>query len=512
VVNGAEHVVPLEAADYYDEVSKAVGPRTLEILERRRRTARIRRRGWLIRRMLLLADVSGLLVAFSIAQLLAPETADGLSRAFELLIFAGTLPLWVVLAKLYGLYEADEERTDHSTVDELVGVFHLITVGTWGSYALARLSGLGDRYERYLVFWGLGVATVTAARVLSRGYSRSRMTYVQNAIIVGAGDVGQLIGRKMVQHPEYGINLVGFIDDEPKERRAELEHVTLLGPPERLPAIVRMFDIERVVIAFSREPHERTLELIRALSDLDVQVDLVPRLFEVIGPSITVHTVEGLPLVGLPPVRISRSSRVIKRALDVIGALLFLALTAPVFLLIAWRIKRDSKGPVFYRQKRLGMNRTEFTMLKFRTMSLDTDDTPHRDFIEATMSRLATPTDNGLYKLEREDVVTQVGKKLRRMNLDELPQLINVLRGDMSLVGPRPCLEYETEFFAPHHFERFMVPAGLTGLWQVTARAHATFGEALDMDVAYVRAWSLGLDLVLILRTTRQFLSRNGTR
>jgi lipopolysaccharide/colanic/teichoic acid biosynthesis glycosyltransferase len=153
----------------------------------------------------------------------------------------------------------------------------------------------------------------------------------------------------------------------------------------------------------------------------------------------------------------------------------------------------------------------EFTVLKFRTMRVGTDDAAHRDFIKQTMSSSATPTTNGLYKLEREDAVTPFGRFLRRTSLDELPQLINVLRGEMAMVGPRPCLAYETEHFSPHHFERFDVPQGITGLWQVTARAHATFGEALDMDVLYARSWSLGLDIGLLLRTPIHILRRKGT-
>src|SRR5439155_11960481 len=159
-----------------------------------------------------------------------------------------------------------------------------------------------------------------------------------------------------------------------------------------------------------------------------------------------------------------------------------------------------------FRQKRLAMNQREFTALKFRTMKVDTDNTEHREYIKATMSAEAEPGSNGMYKLDRAGAVTPVGRWLRKTSLDELPQLINVLRGDMSLVGPRPCIAYETEFFAPHHFERFLVPAGLTGLWQVTARASSTFGEALDMDVLYARGWSLGLDLKLLARTPFQLL------
>ena len=143
-------------------------------------------------------------------------------------------------------------------------------------------------------------------------------------------------------------------------------------------------------------------------------------------------------------------------------------------------------------------------------MRVGADTGVHREYIKTTMNADLAANGNGLYKLERQDAVTRVGRWLRATSLDELPQLINVLRGDMSLVGPRPCIPYETEYFRPHHFERFLVPAGLTGLWQVTARAHSTFGEALDMDVAYVRGWSLGLDLRLLCRTPLTVLARRG--
>jgi lipopolysaccharide/colanic/teichoic acid biosynthesis glycosyltransferase len=186
-------------------------------------------------------------------------------------------------------------------------------------------------------------------------------------------------------------------------------------------------------------------------------------------------------------------------------------LAAPLFAFIALRIKLDSPGPVIFRQERLGMHMRTFTLLKFRTMRVDTDDAPHREYIKGIMESAAPLGSNQLYKLERHDSVTKAGQWLRRFSLDELPQLWNVLRGEMSLVGPRPCLAYETDHFAPHHFERFAVPAGLTGLWQTSARSNSTFGEALEMDVAYARGWSLALDLRLLCMTPLLILRGRGT-
>ena len=153
-----------------------------------------------------------------------------------------------------------------------------------------------------------------------------------------------------------------------------------------------------------------------------------------------------------------------------------------------------------------------FEMLKFRTMVVGARPDEYREYVRRTMEPTADPFDDGLYKLGRADAVTPIGRWLRKTSLDELPQLINVLRGEMSLVGPRPCLEYELESYEPHHYDRFLVPAGMTGLWQVTARAKASYGEALEMDVAYARGRSLGLDLLLLIRTPFEVLRAGATR
>jgi exopolysaccharide biosynthesis polyprenyl glycosylphosphotransferase len=473
------------------------------------------RRGRLVRRALVVADVIGLAVAFLVAELVFGTgglPADRVGDVTEYLLFLATLPGWVVVAKLYRLYDNDDERADHSTIEDFVGVFHLLTVGTWCVYVVAWASGAAEPgMSRLVAFWLLGVALVTLARGIARARCRRHPAYLQNTIVVGAGEVGQLVGRKLVMHREYGINLLGFVDAHPRERRPDLEGLSVLGAPDDLPQLVETLEVERVVVAFSGESNEDTAQLVAALQAQNVQVDIVPRLFDVVGPHVKVHAVEGLPLVALPTSKRFPFSRPLKRMMDVVGASLLLLVSAPIFALAAWQIRRDSPGPVFFRQTRLGKNRREFTILKFRTMRVDTDAAAHKEFIAQTMSAGAATPVSGLYKLERDDAVTNSGRWLRKTSLDELPQLLNVLRGEMSLVGPRPCLEYETEFFEPDHFERFDVPQGITGLWQVTARAHATFGEALDMDVAYARSWSLGLDLWLLLRTPLHMIRRKGT-
>lgn len=492
----------------YDLVD-VMDDRTRALLARAHRARRAR----LVPPILVLADALGLSLAYYLATILAGGHG-ALGSSHELLIFVLTLPCWVLVAKLHGLYQRDQERTDHSTADDIVGIFHLVTIGVWILLVALRLDKrTSPGIYPLIAFWGIAVCVLPVARALARESCKRSGAYVQNAVIVGAGEIGQLIARKFLKHPEYGVNVVGFVDRDPKIRRADLpEHFTILGPPERLPDIIQSLDVERAVIAFSHEPVAELLTTVRQLRGLPIQIDLVPRLFELVDPRVTLYSVEGIPLLGLPPARATVAARMIKRAIDLSGACLGLIALAPVFAYIGVRIRLESGGPILFRQTRLAMNMREFTALKFRTMKVNTDQTTHREYIRATMTARAAATQLGLYKLDRSDLITKFGSWLRRTSLDELPQLVNVLRGEMSLVGPRPCIPYEVENFERHHFERFSVPQGITGLWQVTARANSTYGEALDMDVAYVRGWSLGLDLRLLLRTPLQvFHQRSAT-
>jgi exopolysaccharide biosynthesis polyprenyl glycosylphosphotransferase len=467
-------------------------------------TAPVARRGQrrrLIRRALVASDVIAFALAFVIADRLHEPSVNWTG---SLVTFAALVPFWVLGASAAGLYDRDERRPDYTTLDDAGPAFTFITIWTWLGLTVVTVFGIGDvAAHDAIVFWVAALWLVLGCRAVARTSIRRRTSYLQNTIIVGAGDVGQLVGRKILQHPELGIKLVGFVDSEPKTMRSDLSEIPLLGTPGEIVSLVRRYDAERVVVAFSNDGHAFLVDLVRSLGDLDIQIDLVPRLFEAVGPSVGMHTVEGLPLVGLHPTRPSRTALAVKRGIDLVGATVLIILSSPVFAIAAWRIKRDSAGPVLFAQERLGRNMEPFTVYKFRTMRVGTDPTPHREYLRQIMSPGAVPlAENGnLYKLERSDVVTGIGSWLRRTSLDELPQLINVIRGEMSLVGPRPCIPYETELFEPHHFDRFLVPAGMTGLWQVSARAHATFKEALDLDAAYARSWSLRFDLRILART-----------
>jgi exopolysaccharide biosynthesis polyprenyl glycosylphosphotransferase len=490
------------------EILSSVDSRTLEILHRRHSTALLRR-GWLVRRALLLADVLGLTVAFLLAATFfgPSDGVDHVSNTNELFLFLGALPVLVVLAKVYGLYERDEERTDHSTVDDIVGVFHLVTVFVWVFFVAVNATDIAEPpLTRVVAFWGMAVLVVTTGRGIARASCRRSVAYLQNTIIVGAGDIGQLTARKLLAHPEYGINLVGFVDSLPKERRDDLGHLTLLGSPDRLPYLIRLLDVERVIVAFSNDSHEETLSLIRSIKDLDVQIDIVPRLFEVVGTKVGIHTIEGIPLVGLPPLRLSRSSRMLKRAMDVGASALGLLVLAPLFAVVAILIKLGSPGPVFFRQVRMGERNRTFRIYKFRTMSADAEQ-QKRELVHLNMH--ARPGgDSRMFKIPDDPRITRIGAFLRRTSIDELPQLINVLKGEMSLVGARPLILDEDKHVEEWARKRLHLRPGITGLWQVLGRSDIPFDEMTKLDYLYVTNWSLAEDMRLIFRTLPALLRR----
>jgi exopolysaccharide biosynthesis polyprenyl glycosylphosphotransferase len=470
----------------------------------------VHRRGWLVRRLLLLGDVAGLMLAFGVAEVWFSgghrfDTIDGPN---ELIIFLATLPVWIVVAKLYGLYSHDEERTDHSTADDVIGVFHMVTVGSWSFFIGAYITGFAHPdIPKLGLFWVLAIAFVTTGRAIGRTVSRRQLAYIQNTLIVGAGNVGQLVAEKITRHPEYGLNIVAFVDANPLELRPSLAHIAVHESFGDLKDLVRLLDVERVIIAFSGEPHEETLDTIRALTDLDIQIDVVPRLFEIVGAGFTTHTVEGLPLLGMPPVRLSRSSYLLKRTLDLAVAGTTLVLLAPLFALITLAIKLDSPGPVFFRQKRMGAGDVIFQIFKFRTMVRDADERK-QEF--AHLNRHAHNQGARMFKIASDPRVTRAGRVLRRYFLDELPQLINVVKGDMSLVGPRPLILDEDEFVVDWARRRLDLRPGMTGLWQVHGRSHIPFEEMVALDYQYVTKWSLWGDVRLLLRTIPLLANGHG--
>jgi exopolysaccharide biosynthesis polyprenyl glycosylphosphotransferase len=480
-----------------------VDERTRELV-RQRRSGVVRRRGWLVRRALLAADIVGLATAFQVAQWIAgpkPNAAfDRIGPLAEVVTFAATLPLWVLVARLYGLYDKDEERADHSTVDDAMGVFNVVTIGAWLFFAGSWLTGVASpTIGKVFVFWVSAVVLVSFARAAARAICRRRLAYVQNTLIVGSGRIGQIAAKKLLHHPEYGVNLIGFVDEHPAPRRWTRSDLAVLGTTANLPHIVGKLDVERVIFAFSRAPHDKTVEIMRELNELGVQVDIVPQFFEVLGGQIAVHSAEGLPLLGLPHARLSRSSLLLKRAMDLLLSGIGLVLLAPLFAVISAAIRIDTPGPILFRQVRMGRAGRSFRIVKFRTMAIDAERRKHD--LAHLNKHLRPGSDPRMFKIPDDPRTTKVGRILRRTSLDELPQLWNVLVGEMSLVGPRPLILEEDRHVDGRHRRRLDLKPGITGLWQVLGRDDISFGEMISLDYRYVTNWSLLGDVKLMLRT-----------
>jgi exopolysaccharide biosynthesis polyprenyl glycosylphosphotransferase len=482
----------------------ALDPRTAELLERRERTAVVKRRGWLVRRTLAVADLIGLSLAFLAAQLVyTGDDGSQLSKfgvGTEFLLFFLTLPAWVFFAHAYGLYKRDETRANHTTVDDIVGVVYLVTIGAWLLSVVAWLTGVvAPAFTKVLAFWAFAILLVTLGRAAARAFCRGRLTYQQNTVVVGAGDVGQLVARKILQHPEYGINLVGLVDGQPKAPQPGVDEIPLLGSVDDLQAIIRAFDVERVIVAFSNEPWDRTTDAIRSLKNRPIQVDIVPRFFDLVSPSSEIHSLEGIALIGLPPLHLTRSSRVMKRTMDIVLAAGGLVVLSPFLAIIGVAIKLESPGPVFFRQVRMGNGGRVFRIIKFRTMNTDADQ-QKAEFAHLNMHAVESGHAR-MFKIPDDPRITRVGRLLRRYSIDELPQLVNVLCGEMSLVGPRPLILDEDRHVRDWARRRLDLNPGMTGLWQVLGRSDIPFEEMVKLDYTYVTTWSLWSDLRLLLRT-----------
>ena len=498
-----------ERSDVFERMrllrKRQVDERTDRIVDYGDGRAMTRRRGWLVRRLLAASDLTALLGAFALVQFAfgveQPEPGRA-SLLTEVALFLATLPAWVLLLRAYGLYEHDEERTNHSTADDLVGVFHAVTLGAWTFFALTWLTGVASpQIPKIVAFWGVGIMLLLVGRAAARAVARRQVAYLQNTVIVGAGHVGQTLARKLTHHTEYGLNLVGFVDSKPIDRATDLEHLSMLCPPDQLPELVTALDIERVIVAFSANGHSHldTLKVIRALKDHDVQIDIVPRLFEVVGARAELHSLGGIPMLGLPPLRLSRTSIALKRTIDVVLSGLGLLVLSPVFVVIALLIKRDAPGPVFFRQVRMGARGKTFRIYKFRTMCTDAEE--RKSEIVSLNKHAIAGRDARMFKARNDPRVTRVGRVLRRYALDELPQLINVLKGEMSLVGPRPLILEEASHVSGWGSSRISLKPGITGPWQVLGASDIPFEEMVQLDYLYVTGWTVFNDLKLLLRT-----------
>jgi len=464
-------------------------------------------RGRKLRRLLLGGDVIALCCAFLIAQL-----AFGALAVTDLPLLVLSIPLWVLLAYGHRLYHLDSYRADYGAAEEIGPVLQMATLWSWGM--LLALSAVKPHHvpvPQVALFWALTLILLVVLRSGMRAFAKRQVWYLQNALIVGPVDQASAILEKILRHREWGINVVACVErpgnkltPAPSEYLQDL--VPVLGGDPDIVELVRRLDVDRVMLTPALS-ESRRVEVVCELSELGIHVDLVPSWSDVIGTRFEVNEMEGIPLLTMPRPRLMKSSLRLKRALDLVVGTVALVILAPVIAACALAIKLDSPGPVFFRQRRIGRDDRAFQVFKFRSMYADAD--TRKDEV-ATLNFHGGGNDRGMFKIREDPRITRVGRFLRRYSLDEIPQLFNILRGEMSFVGPRPLIETEDRQIEGRFRRRLSLTPGLTGLWQAHGRSDIPFQQMVNLDYLYVTNWSLWGDVKLVMRTVSAVVRGSG--
>jgi len=453
------------------------------------------RRDALFRRMLVAADVVAVVGAFVLTVVLSTRSVQ--------LTWLGIvgLPIVVVCAKLMGLYDRDETLLRKTTLDEAPKLLQLATLTTlvaWLTGGLLVHRQL-DRHEAMFLWLALAVLLIlarTGARALAL-----RRAPAERCLFIGDELSAETIRSKLSGHGGVKAQVVAHLD---LDKVAPWSTDTFSEPRlAEIRDLAQTLDVHRAIIAPRSVDAGEMLNLVRTLKAVGVRVSVLPRLLEVVGSSVEFDDLHGVTVMGVRRFDLTRSSAAFKRAFDLLGASLGLLAVSPLLIVIAVAIKLDSRGPVFFRQLRVGRHGQRFYMLKFRTMVPDAEALKDglRDRNEAQ---------EGLFKIAEDPRVTRVGRLLRRSALDELPQLLNIVRGEMSLVGPRPLVVDEDQRVEGWHRRRLELMPGMTGPWQILGPSRVPLREMVAIDYLYVANWSLWTDVKILLRTVPHVLGRRG--
>lgn len=464
-----------------------------------------------VRWFLLVVDILLIQLAFFTAWYLRYEVELGGNVEFQNFTpYARYLPTVFALTvlmlfnlNLAGLYKQKRAAT---WFDEVYGIINATTTSVllivvffffYQFYAFSRLV--------YAYTAALLVIYLSLARLGWRfwlGVLRQQGVGVTRIIIVGAGEGGRALMRHVVAQPELGYLVEGFVDDDP-ERQKDLGRLRALGSTDDIPRLVRDLHIDKVIITLPWNAQRKTLDIIQACQKLGVEFRIVPDLFQVSLTQVSFDEIRGVPLIGLAEPALKGVNFAYKRAFDIVISILVLIPMAPILAIVALLIKLDSPGPVIFKQTRVGRGGKLFEVFKFRSMRTGAEQ-------EVQQLQEHNEADGPLFKMRNDPRVTRLGRFLRKSSLDEFPQMLNVLNGDMSLIGPRPSLPDEVAQYQEWHRKRLEAPPGLTGLWQVSGRSDTTFDEMMLLDIFYVERWSPLLDLMILIRTIPTVLFQRG--
>lgn len=484
--------------------------------------------------LLVLMDVAVTTVAFVLAFALrenapvfdTPSWIDnGWSTRFA--PYAALLP-FVILIRLLCLKYRDlyRLRGEFSFVDDGIRIIKATSIGSLLIVATAFLYRGGFEFRAFsyarsvfVVDFLLALAMFLIVRFVMRSvqtFVRQRHINLIPTLVVGRGQEAALCIKEMRERPALGYRVIGVVESNNEAVSSDsYEGVPVVGSLKTLPEAILQSGANEVIIADSKVNSDALFDvMMRCGRRRGVEFRIAPSLFNCLPQKTEIDQIGVLPMIRLFREPLSSGARIIKRTFDLIASALAIILLFPVWLLIALLIKLDSRGPVFYTQERVGMDGRLFLLYKFRTMKAGADPEIHKEYqrafiagrSEANLGDANKPT----YKLLADPRVTRVGRWLRRTSLDEVPQLLNVLMADMSIVGPRPPIAYEVESYDLWHRKRLDMKPGLTGLWQVSGRNRLPFEEMVRLDLFYIENWSLLLDLKIILRTVFVMLGREG--
>lgn len=432
-------------------------------------------------------------------------------RFYTLLVMSA---LWIAIFQVQRLYHA---RVIVTLVRQGTQIIKGVTIGTLIYIFLSYLLKSAYMEQSRLVIGYSWIFSFVALSLFRCGIFRFLYIYIgketiaRNVLIVGAGKKGKLLTEKIRDNRKIGIRIVGYIDDDSLKKNTQVGNIPVLGTVDEINLIVHDHGIDEIYIAIDAIDHHSLLGISSRCREAKVPVQIMSDIYAVITSKVDVENFDGIPMVEIKDRYVEDFNIALKRLSDVCFAATGLIILAPVLLLLALLVKLSSPGGVLFRQERVGKNGRHFSFYKFRTMLTNNDDREHRAFLQEYINSDEKSSTKKVFKMTTDARITKMGSFLRKTSLDELPQLLNVLKGDMSLVGPRPCLPYEFEQYKPWHKRRFNVLPGITGLWQVSGRSTVAFNDMVMLDLYYIENMSLWFDFQILIKTIPVvFMSSGG--
>lgn len=417
--------------------------------------------------------------------------------------------IWPLFFIVFSVYDG---RRNENLKSEMINVFASILASSLVLSGILFLTYRSTSRVVFILFISLDLVLLLGGRLCWYGYSLvqngTRRHHQRPVLIIGAGEVGRNVAVELLTQGRKDIKLVGFLDDGVEKQGGSIVGLPVLGILDHASKVVENHHIRDAVVALPLRAHERLVRICKSLQDQSVRVYVIPDLFDITFPGADLENYAGLPIIDLGDPNILGHWQLVKRILDILIVLVGLVLATPLIFFIYVLIKLDSPGPAFYSQARIGFGGKTFNMIKFRTMYEDAEEVLGNMLINNPQLLQEW---NEFQKLTEDPRITRVGKVLRRLSLDELPQLWNVVRGDMSLIGPRPFLPSQVEYYGEEAYKNYIrIRPGITGMWQVSGRNQTSFANRAHWDEYYIRNWSIGLDFSILIRTVGVVFQGDG--